>query len=311
MTSVDIQAGGTNAHYGRIAHWLAGYLWERFPDVTVSTRIGTPYRDLRAVGDGLAHVGVGTPAVSARLCLDGQAAFERPRPALRSIGVVPHRDALVLAAVRELGLSTVDDVREGRVPLRLSVPRASQLTGHASRHVLARHGITPESLASWGGQWIDTDSAQDAWKMVVDGTADAMINESIPQAIRPLSERRPIRLLSMRQDAVEALQAEVGYRWRHVPAGTVVGQEEPVIGLSWDHWIVVAHADLPDEIAYTLADAFCSAADRLERQYTAYGRLTPEQSSLESPIRPEVVANEVTIPLHPGAHQRFHEAGVL
>jgi TRAP-type uncharacterized transport system substrate-binding protein len=185
------------------------------------------------------------------------------------------------------------------------------LTGHASRHVLARHGITPDALASWGGRWIDTESAQDAWKMVLDGSADAMINESIPQAIRPLSERRPIRLLSMRQDAVEALQAEVGYRWRPVPAGTVVGQEEPVVGLSWDHWIVVAHADLPDEIAYTLADAFCSAADRLERQYTAYGRLTPEQSSLESPIRPEVVANEVTIPLHPGAYQRFHEAGVL
>ena len=235
MTSFDIQAGGTNHHYGRIAHWLAGGLWRRFPDATINIKVGTAYRDLRAVGDGLAQVGVATPAVSARLCLDGQGTFERPRPALRAIGVVPHRDALVVGAVAELGLATLDDVREGRVPLRLSVPREAQMTGHASRHVLARHGITRESLESWGGQWIDTGSAQAAWKLVADGAADAMINESIPQSFRPLAKLRPIRLLSMRQEAVEALQAAVGYRWRPIAAGTIAGQEEPVIGLSWDH----------------------------------------------------------------------------
>ena len=44
----------------------------------------------------------------------------------------------------------------------------------------------------------------------------------------------------MRQDAVERLHEDLGYVWRQVPAGTVTGQEEPVIGLSWDHWIVGA-----------------------------------------------------------------------
>src|SRR5947208_1394432 len=125
MTDFDFQAGGHNHHYGRIAHWLAAHLWQRFPDVTVNIKMGTAYRDVRAVGDGLAQIGVGTPAVSARLCLDGQGTFERPRPALRSIGVVPHRDALVVGAVEELGLTTVDEVRERRMPLRLSVPVAS------------------------------------------------------------------------------------------------------------------------------------------------------------------------------------------
>ena len=311
MTSYDFQAGGTNPHYGRIAHWLAGHLWQRFPDTTINIKVGSAYQDLRAVGDGLAPIGVTTPAVAARLCFDGSATFERPRPALRSIGVVPHRDALVMGANRELGLAMVDDVREGRVPLRLSVPVAEMMTGHASRQVLARHGITRDALEGWGGQWIDTESAQDAWKMVAAGAADAMINESIPQSFRPLAKARPFRLLSMRQDAVEALQAELGYRWRPVAAGSILGQEEPVLGLSWEHWIVVAHADLPDDVAYTLADAFCSNALRLERQYTADNRLAPEDCSLEAPMRLEVVAGEVTVPLHPGAERRYREAGVL
>ncbi len=311
MTTYDFQAGGTNPHYGRIAHWLAGHLWQRYPDVTVNIKVGSAYQDLAAVGDGLAPIGVTTPAVAARLCFDGSATYERPRPALRSIGVVPHRDALVMGANRELGLTTVDDVRERRVPLRLSVPAPAMMTGHASRHVLARHGIMREALESWGGEWIDTDSAQDAWKMVASGRADAMINESIPQSFRPLAKARPFRLLSMRQEAVEALQAELGYRWRPVAAGSIAGQEEPVIGLSWEHWIVVAHADLPDEIAYTLADAFCTSALRLERQYTADNRLAPEDCSLEAPMRLEVVAGEVTVPLHPGAERRFREAGAL
>lgn len=123
MTTFDIQAGGSNHHYGRIAHWLAVALWRRFPDATVNIKVGTAYRDLTAVGDGLAQIGVATPGVAARLCLDGHATYDRPRPALRSIGVVPHRDALVLGAISELGLETVDDIREGRVPLRLWSPR--------------------------------------------------------------------------------------------------------------------------------------------------------------------------------------------
>jgi TRAP-type uncharacterized transport system substrate-binding protein len=147
--------------------------------------------------------------------------------------------------------------------------------------------------------------------MVADGVADAMIDESIPQSFRPLAKRRPIRLLEMRQDAVDALQAEVGYRWRTVPAGTITGQDEPVLGLSWDHWIVVAHADLPDDLAYTLADAFCTQRERIERQYTASYRLTGDDCSLEYPMRPEVCATEVTVPLHPGAEARYREAGVL
>jgi TRAP-type uncharacterized transport system substrate-binding protein len=311
MDSFDIQAGGSNHHYGRIAHWLGVALWQRFPDATVNIHVGNAYRDLNPVGDGLAQIGVATPGVAARLCLDGSATYDRPHPALRSIGVVPHRDALVLGAIRELGLENVDDIREGRVPLRLSVPGMARMTGHASRHVLAEHGITREALEEWGGRWIDTDSAQDAWKMVAAGDADAMINESIPQSFRPLSKVRPIRLLSMRQAAVEKLQRDFGYQWREVAAGSVYGQDEPIIGLSWEHWIVVAHSGLPDEAAFALADAFCTEAPRLERQYTADNRLAPEDCSLEYPMRPEVIANEVTIPLHPGARERYRQEGVI
>jgi TRAP-type uncharacterized transport system substrate-binding protein len=84
-----------------------------------------------------------------------------------------------------------------------------------------------------------------------------------------------------------------------------------VIGLSWDHWIVVAHADLPDDLGYALADAFCSHAWALERQYTADNRLGPDDCSLEAPMRLAVVAGEVTVPLHPGAEKRYREAGVV
>jgi TRAP-type uncharacterized transport system substrate-binding protein len=311
MTTYDFQAGGTNPHYGRIAHWLAGSLWQRKPDVTINIKVGNDYQELSAVGDGLAQIGISTPAMAARLCYDGNAEFDRPRPALRAIGVVPHRDALVMGTIAELGLLSIEQVREDRVPLKLSVPVEEMMTGHASRHVLARHGITREALEGWGGEWIDTESAQDGWKMVRDGRADSMINESIPQSFRPLAKARPFRLLEMRQDALEALEADQGYRWRPVPAGNLKGQDEPVLGLSWEHWIVVAHADLPDDIAYALADAFCTNALNLERQYTADNRLAPEDCSMEAPMQLKVVAGEVTIPLHPGAERRFREAGAL
>jgi TRAP-type uncharacterized transport system substrate-binding protein len=310
VLTLDIQAGGTNHHYGRVAHWLASNLWRRMPEVVVNIKVGTPYRDLRAVGDGLAHIGVFTPAAAARMCLEGLGVFETPRPKLRSIGVVPHRDTLIVGVRRELGLDSLEDIPHRRVPLRLAVPLDAALTGHASRQVLARCGITPETLEGLGGRWIDAPSAQAAWKMVASGEADGMINESIPQAFRPLAKMVPLRLLSIPRPVADDVQAAFGYRWREVPAGTVAGQDEPVIGLSWEHWIVVAHADVPDDVAYALADIFVCDTHGLERQYTADNRLPPEECSLEYPMRPEVVAGEVTIPLHPGATRRYREAGI-
>src|SRR5438552_11421479 len=79
MPVYDFQAGGTNHHYGRIAHWLAGNLWRRLPDSTINVKVGTHFKDLSAVGDGLAHMGVYTPAAAARLCFAGLGRFERPR----------------------------------------------------------------------------------------------------------------------------------------------------------------------------------------------------------------------------------------
>src|SRR5262249_13003178 len=147
-TAYAFQAGGRNPHYGRIAHWLAGHLWEAVPDVEVDIKVGDAYRDLRAVGDGLAQIGISTPAAAARMCLHAQATFARPRPARRSMGVVPHRDALVLGTALELGVRDIADIRDRHIPLRLVIPEEQHLTGHAARHILALHGITQQSLES-------------------------------------------------------------------------------------------------------------------------------------------------------------------
>jgi len=146
VTTIDIQGGGRNQHYGRIMHWLAGYVWEKHPDVSLRINVGNDYRDLSAVGDGLAQMGVSTPAAAARLCFDGQATFDRPRPALRSLGVVPHRDALVLGIADESPARSIDDIRERRLPVRISVPVETMLTGHASRHLLACTALLVRSL---------------------------------------------------------------------------------------------------------------------------------------------------------------------
>ena len=311
MTTIDFQAGGRNHHYGRIAHWLGGYLWSRRADIDVNIRVGTHYRELTAVGEGRAHLGVATPAMAARLAVLGQGTYGRVYPSLRSIGVVPHRDALVFGIAREMGLHGLDDVRRRRPPLRLLVPPESTLVGHAASRVLAAHGITRTLLESWGGRWIVTDTAQDALIMMLNGEAEALVNESVPQTFRPLSMRRPIELISFDPGVLDRLERMEGYGWKSLQAGTVEGQSQPVLGLNWDHWIVVAHAQVPDEIAYYLAEAFLNDAHRLERQYTADNRLKQEEISLEYPMDPEVVAHEVTVPLHQGAEIRYREAGIL
>lgn len=309
--TIDIQAGGSNIHYGRIAYWLALLITRGLRGTTVNIKVGEAYRDLRAVGAGLAQLGVTTPAIAARQCQLGQAGFDRPSPELRSIGVVPHRDGLVFAVVDELDVRSIDDVRERRVPVRLAVGPQWDLVGQGAYRALEAYGLTPASVTAFGGQWIEVPSAQAGWKLMADGKVDALVHESVVMAFRPLSRVRPIRLLSMRPEVLDQLEARYGYTRTEIPPGTCVGQDDPVAGLNWDHWIVVANAGVPDEVAQVLADGFLNRRFELERQYTADGRLPWGEHPLDFPIQPEVIANEVTVPLHPAAERCYRAAGVL
>lgn len=309
--TVDFQAGGSNPHYGRIAYWLAAGVARRLPEVVVNLKVGKAYENLDAVGAGLAQIGVTTPGVAARQCLLGQGTFADPRPDLRSIGVVPHRDELVFGAIEELGIETLGEIRQRAIPLRLVAPPEEDMVGFAARRAMEEHGLTPELLAANGGRWIDVDNAQAGWKMVADGRADAMVHESVIMAFRPLSRARPIRLVPMEPAALGRLEAKYGYAWKQCAPESCVGQQEPVAGLDWNHWIVVAQASLADDLAAALADVFLNDTWRLERLYTADNRLPWGEHPLDYPMRPEVVSNEVSIPLHAGAAARYREAGVL
>ncbi len=62
VESIDFQSGGRNQHNGRILYRLAGCLTQQFPELTVNMKIGLADQNLSAAGDGLAQMGIATPA---------------------------------------------------------------------------------------------------------------------------------------------------------------------------------------------------------------------------------------------------------
>ena len=82
---------------------------------------------------------------------------------------------------------------------------------------------------------------------------------------------------------------------------------EPVTTLDFSDFLMMARADLEDDVAYLLAWAMCETRDILERQYR---HIPPERSPVTYPLDPVKIAR-TTIQLHPGAERYYREAGYL
>jgi TRAP transporter TAXI family solute receptor len=89
------------------------------------------------------------------------------------------------------------------------------------------------------------------------------------------------------------------YRPGEIPAGVYGGNAAtPTFGVSAT---LVASAELPDAVAYSIAKSAIEGVDQLRSRRPALARLEPE----------EMVRASLTAPLHPGAERAYRELGLI
>lgn len=297
--------GGANLV--RAAGWLAQYVWDHTDDRRRSViHTGRGMGDnLRALAAGEVDVALATPAAFARLAREGRGPFaDEPLTNLVAIAALPHRDAMLPAARRDLGFSNLADMMQYDGPLRvaLEVNDRDGFMGLACDIVLDATRVDLDQIVARGGSVVRYEQPFDAVDDLREGRVDVMISEAImtPDWQRLASEAE-VTFLSLSDQQSTWIAERWGLAVLDVPAHYFPGQDQPVTALDYSDWIVATTTDLPEDVARLLARAFVEDTEYFAR---GYRHLPVEYSPLRYPIDYRL-ARRTSLPLHPAVEAEY------
>jgi len=266
------------------------------------------FSPISAVAEGEADMGLTTPPVGATLAYRGLGPFKKKMKNLRAIGSFPHDDRLMWAVTVDSGVNSIEEMIDK--PGRLVLRKAEHPVRFVVEKILEAYGTSLNDLKRCGWQIIEESHTLKIPVFVTKGKADAVIDEArkTPPWIQ-LTESRSMKFLPIREDVLQKMEEQYGYRKAILSKGTLRGVEKDVPCIDFSEWLLFVRDDMADDLAYLIARIF----DERRGQFEAYFRNTPlERSDLVYPIDMKMVWRNVgDIPLHPGAERYYKEHGYM
>jgi uncharacterized protein len=237
--------------------------------------------------------------VTNRWAVDGKEAFTEKLDGLR--GLVGGLDTYYLVAVasKKLGLASVRELRERKLPVKVYTQPVGALGEFAGRQVLRAAGLSYNDIKSWGGstQHVGYNVIIDAFK---DGRADILFAVVTPKhpSVSEIVSSVDVEFLGLDADIAKAL-LPLGYTAATMPPETFKTQSKPVSTMGFPT-VLITNKDLPEPIAYTVTKTIVENKEALVRGHAGLAEFDP---------RTAWQPDKVGIPLHPGAERAYREKG--
>ena len=258
------------------------------------------------VAAGTVHMGFLNPAAVLTLALNGKGPFAQPVP-VRAVTVLQSYDQLVLAVSEKTGLTSLDDVKRQRYPLRVSLRAQRNHAVHlVLDEVLAAAGFSLDDIRTWGGE-VRYDQGlpggnHERIGAVERGEADAIFDEASNQ----WADQAPdlgMRILPIDGPVLRTLEG-LGFRGGTLAKALYYGLDEDVQTLDFSGFMVYTHADVPDDLVRSVCAAIEARKDRIH----------PDKG--DPPLRLDLMCRDtpegpIGIPLHPAAERFWGEQGYL
>jgi len=256
------------------------------------------------VAAGSVQFAIINPGMILKLAALGSAPFEKPI-ALRIIAVLPAHDQMVFAVRKELGLSSFRELRERKVPLRLSLRAQRDHALHIiTNHVFKAAGFTLNDIAGWGGELrYDPGMAYGDNRIgaVHRGEIDAIFDEGA-SAWGNMALESDLTFLSL-DDAMLSQLEKVGLRRGLLRRSYFTKLTADVPTLDFSGWPIYTHASTPD----SFVTDFCQALDASKETIPwAHDQPLP----LAQMVR-DTDEGHLEVPLHPAAERYWREHGYL
>ena len=245
------------------------------------------------------------PSGALTLAYRGVDPYTAPQP-VRVIGVIPSHDQLVFAVHPKTGLSSFEQIRDERSPLRLSIRGQKDHCIHQLlEHVARAAGFSLQDIPAWGGQVMLEDSLpfpdSAKFKRLVAGELDAVFDEGAPEWLAQALEAG-LTILPLAETTLRNLEQQ-GYRRSALQRSLYPRLAHDIPTLDFSGWPIFVHADLDDLTVTRICQAL--EARRHLIPWEGEGPLPTNMMCRDTPSTP------LDVPLHPAAKLFWAEAGYI
>ncbi|WP_271411108.1 TAXI family TRAP transporter solute-binding subunit [Pseudomonas sp. Q1-7] len=291
-TFINILTGGTSGVYYPIGVGLSQIYGSGIDGAKTSvqaTKASVENLNLLQAGRGELALALGDSVSDAWTGVE-EAGFKSPLKKLRAIAAT-YPNYIQIVASKDAGIKTLADLKGKRI----SVGAPKSGTELNARAIFAAAGLSYEDMGK-----VEFLPYAESVELIKNRQLDATLQSSGlgMAAIRDLAATMPINFVEVPAE-VTAKVGSAAYQPAIIPAKTYDGQDVDVATVAITN-ILVSHEGVSDELAYQMTKLMFDNLDRLANSHAA-----------AKDIKLETAAQNLPIPLHPGAERFYKEAGVL
>ena len=257
----------------------------------------------RLLAEGTVDLAFLNPSPVTHMALNGLAPYSE-KIDIRNLAVFPSWDKIAFAVKRDLGVKSLEEIGEKKLPLMLSTrgqgPEGT--TEFTIRRILNLCGWSLEEVEQWGGSvdQVSTPSHHRRMEGIERGAYDAVFDEGVTGWTAEALARDMI-LLPL-QPSVFADMEHLGFPKSMIPKSVFPALDADVPALEFGGWPLFCRADFPDELAYAVVKAIDTRKDTMPVDGDRFDMSRICRNTEEGPM---------CAPLHPGAERYYRENGYL
>ncbi|MGQ5489919.1 TAXI family TRAP transporter solute-binding subunit [Thauera sp. ZXT1-4] len=289
---VTVLTGGTSGVYYPLGVALSKVYGDALPSARVSvqsTKASAENLNLLQAGRGEVAFALGD-SVSAAWNGVEEAGFKSKLDKLRGLAGI-YNNYIQIVAAADSGIRSLADLKGKRV----SVGAARSGTELNARAIFKGAGMSYEDLAK-----VEYLPFGESVELIKNRQLDATLQSAGlgVASIRDLANALNITVIPVPAEVVASI-GDTAYQPSVIPANTYQGQAEDVPTVAIRN-ILVTHAEVPDEVVYAKTKSMFENLDQLVSAHAA-----------ARGIQAEGAADNLPLPLHPGAERYYREAGLL
>ena len=150
--NLTILGGGSGGLWAIISEGVGETLRRSMPNVRVTTEPGKDGPNQVMTSRGEVQFALATDVLTLK-AIKGEAPFKgRKLDNLRLVAVMNPINALQFFVDAKAGAKSIQDIKDKKIPLRITVNRQGTLIDVATEELLKTYGITYSDIAKWGGK---------------------------------------------------------------------------------------------------------------------------------------------------------------
>ena len=296
---ITLAGGSVGGAWSAVGTAIGETLRKEYPGISFTYEPGREAGNLMLVSQGKVQLGI-AHAQLARQAEAGVEPFPQPLKNVRAIAMIDPEAAVQILATASSGITSIDQIRERKMPVRVALNSKGTLMAVAGEAVFGVHGFSVKDIESWGGR-VSYVAYNNGLTMVKNGQIDLIINMLAFPSSQIVNAARDteFRLVGLSPEATKKLNDQLGTESITVPAGTYAFAPAASTTVRGSV-VVMAAAEMKDAEAEAIVAAMLKHFDFLQKSHATLSRLTPESLTKVAPL-----------PLHPGAAAAYRKAGLI